>query len=145
MGFFSRRPQPLFPQNTAALLAEYGRQQFDRRTYPDVSPATDELILSLTTSSDIRERRPEAIETIKQIGLSADGWSVYGAWDVLYANFLDPVPEEVLEELIEPRVRFLHTLNHPQLKMHLSTPDILEYQRLFPAAFAQMYPDWDTA
>jgi hypothetical protein len=100
-----------------------------------------ELILSLRLP-DVQGRRLDAIEEIKQIGLSEGGWVVYGAWEVLYANFLNPVPAEVCEELIEPRVRFLQSLGHPRLKMFLNSLDMIAYQRLFPEEFAQMFPDF---
>jgi hypothetical protein len=141
MGFFSRKPQTLFPQNLAALLADWGEREFDRRSHPGIADETDRFVTSLNTSRDVRERRPEAIAEIRDAGLGAGGWSVYGAWEILSATFLSPVPDEVPAELIEPRVRFLHDLGHPKLSQHLNTYDMVAYERLFPEEYARMFPN----
>jgi hypothetical protein len=132
----------LLPGNTADLLADFGRSEFDRSAHGEASSATNEFLVSLRTSADIRRQRAEAIDEIKRIGLNEGGWSVYGAWNVLDANYLDPVPADVLDELLESRVRFLRTLDHPNLARHLNSSDMLAYQRAFPDEFARMFPDW---
>lgn len=67
------------------------------------------------------------------------GWTVYGAWDVLIA-FLDPVPEAVLDELSEARVRFLLSLDHPNIGFHFNGFDFITLKRIDPEAYERLSP-----
>jgi hypothetical protein len=54
--------------------------------------------------------------------------------------FLDPTPQDVLDELSEARVRFLLDLNHPKLGWHLNGYDMITLERLDPDAYARFHP-----
>jgi hypothetical protein len=49
-------------------------------------------------------------------------------------------PDDVMQELVEARVRFLQTLNDPKLATRLNSPDILAFLDLFPEDHARMFP-----
>lgn len=91
------------------------------------------------------ERRPDEalraqlIQEIRAVGLREGGWTVYGAWDVLIA-FLDPVPQEVLDELSEARVRFLLSLDLANLGNHLNSFDFITLKRVDPDEYARLSP-----
>ena len=51
-----------------------------------------------------------------------------------------PHPKEVLDELSEARVRYLLSLDHPNLGWHLNGEDIITLQRRDPDAYARLQP-----
>lgn len=138
MGLFSRKPQSPLPKNAAELLADWGRHEFDRIAQPEIREDTSEFIMVFERGHD-QARRGELTEAVRDVGLSSGGWAVCGAWDVIMA-FLDPTPQEVLDELSEARVRFLLSLDHPKLGWHLNTDDMITLQRLDPDAYARLQP-----
>lgn len=139
MGLFSRQPNSALPSNAASLLADWGRREFDRTAQPEIREDTDEFITDLEHHRLPEELRPRLIQEIREVGLREGGWTVYGAWDVLIA-FLDPVPEEILDELSEARVRFLLSLNNPRIGDHLNGFDSMTLQRIDPAAYERISP-----
>ncbi|HEV7563923.1 MAG TPA: hypothetical protein VGO24_10540 [Solirubrobacterales bacterium] len=127
------------PSNAASLLADWGHHEFDRTAQPEIREDTNEFI------GDIEHHRlpdgllPQLIAEIHELGLREGGWTVCGAWDVLIA-FMDPVPEEVLDELSEARVRFLLDLNRPDIGMYLNSFDLITLRRIDPNAHARLSP-----
>jgi hypothetical protein len=138
MGFFNRQPKSALPDNAAELLADWGRREFDRTAQPEIREDTDAFITNIEHHRMPEELRPWLAQEIREVALSEGGWTAYGAWDVLIA-FLDP-PQETLDELSEARVRFLLSLGHPNLYMHLNTFDLMMLQRLDPDEYARMSP-----
>lgn len=128
------------PDNVAELLADWGRHEFDRRAQPGIRDDTDAFIGDLEYHRVPEELRPQLVQEIREVGMREDGWVVYGAWDVLIA-FLEPVtPQEVLDELSEARVRFLLSLDHPDLGLHLNGFDSMTLRRIDPAAYERLSP-----
>jgi hypothetical protein len=151
MGFFSRQSQPPPQGDLARLLAEWGQVKYEGREWSSLSPEAagfrDEVMsMGFEHDSHAETRRMARIQEIRAVGLREGGWAVYGAWealDMMHAQFSDlHPPEDVMQELVEARVRFLRTLNDPQLKMHLNTPDMLAFLDLFPDDHARMFPNW---
>ena len=138
MGLLSRKPKSLLPDNAVELLADWGRREFDRRVQPDIREDTDAFISDIEYHRMPEELRPQLTQEIRELGMGEGGWTVYGAWDVL-AAFLDP-PREVLDELSEARVRFLLSLDHPDLYMHLNGEDSMTLKRIDPDAYARIQP-----
>lgn len=126
------------PENAAELLADWGRREFDRIAQPEIREDTSEFIMVFERGHD-QARRTELTEAVRVVGLSSGGWTVCGAWDVIMA-FLDPTPQERLDELSEARVRFLLSLEHPKLGWHLNSDDMITLHRLDPNAYARLQP-----
>lgn len=84
-------------------------------------------------------QRSELTSAVREVGLASGGWAVCGAWEVIVA-FLDPTPQEILDELSEARVRYLLSLDHPNLGWHLNGEDMITLQRLDPDAYARLQP-----
>lgn len=139
MGLFSRPPRSVLPDNIAELLTDWGRREFDRAAQPDIREDTSEFIGSIEYRRPPEELRLRLIEGIREVGVREGGWTVYGAWDVVVA-FLDPVPQEILDELLEARVRFLLSLEHSNLYNHLNSEDLIMIQRLDPDEYARLSP-----
>jgi len=125
------------PSNVAALLADWGRREFDRRAQPEIRPDTDEFIGDLEYRRVPEELRPQLAREIRDIGLRERGWVVYGAWDVVIA-FLDPAPQEILDELGEARVRFLLDLDHPNIAFHFNSYDFMTLKQIDPEAYERL-------
>lgn len=138
MGLLSRKPKGPLPDNAAELLADWGRREFDRTAQPEIREDTSEFIMIFERAVD-QDRRAELTAALREVGLSSGGWTVYGAWDVVIA-FLDPAPQKVLDELSEARVRFLMSLDHPNIAMHLNGFDSMTLERLDPEAYARLQP-----
>jgi hypothetical protein len=152
MGFFKRQPQPPPRRDIARLLAEWGKARYNgdlsRGTISDETEQFRDETMRMGFHRDaaFEARRAAAIQEIRQAALQEGGWTAYGAWeavDMMHAQFgdLDP-PEDVMQELLLARVRFLRTLNDPQLVKHLNTPDILAFLDHFPDDHARMFPNW---
>lgn len=135
MGLLRRKPKGPLPDNAAELLADWGRREFDRTAQPEIREDTSDFISTLERGLDDRQRA-ELTDAIREAGLGNGGWTVYGAWDVVIA-FLDPAPQEVLDELSEARVRFLLSLDHPKLDWHLNGEDMITLERVDPDAYAR--------
>ncbi len=59
---------------------------------------------------------------------------------MMHAQFGDlHPPGDIMQELLEARVRFLRTLNEPKLAMHMNTNDLGEFLHLFPDEYARMF------
>jgi len=139
MALFNRQPKSVLPSNAATLLADWGRREFDRTAQPEIREDTNEFIGSIEYRHVPEESRPQLIQEIREVGLREGGWTVYGAWDVLIA-FLDPVPPEILDELSEARVRFLLSLDHPNIGYHLNSFDFIMLERIDPDAYERLSP-----
>jgi hypothetical protein len=139
LGLFNRQPKSALPSNAATLLADWGRREFDRTAQPEIREDTDEFITDIEYRRLPEELRPQLIQEIREVGLREGGWTAYGAWDVLIA-FLDPVPEEILDELSEARVRFLLSLDHPNIGNHFNSYDFIMLQRIDPDAYKRISP-----
>ena len=139
MGFFSRRPKSVLADNGAALLADWGKREFDRTAQPEIREDTDRFITELEHHRVPKESVPQLIEEIREIGLREGGWTVYGAHDVL-VGFLEPVPQGTVEELSEARVRFLLGLNHPDIGLHLNGYDLMTLRQMDPGAYERLLP-----
>jgi hypothetical protein len=100
------------PTDLAKLLDDYGRKKFNRSAGLNLEPATHELVASIMMPKPAEEWLP-LIEAIRETGVRRGGWTACGGWEVLFANFLSPVPDSILDELSEVRVRFLLTLDRP--------------------------------
>jgi hypothetical protein len=137
MSFFNRQPKSALPSNAATLLADWGRREFDRSAQPEIREDTDTFISDIEHRRVPEESRPQLIAEIRELGLREGGWTAYGAWDVLIA-FLDPVPQETLDELSEARVRFLLGLDHPNIGNHFNSCDFITLQRLDPDAYERL-------
>jgi hypothetical protein len=127
------------PSNAATLLADWGRREFDRTAQPEIREDTDEFITDLEYHRVPEELRPQLVQEIREVALREGGWTAYGAWDVLIA-FLDPVPEEILDELSEARVRFLLSLSDPGIANHFNSFDLITLQRIDPGAYKRISP-----
>jgi len=138
MGFFDRQPKSALPANISELLADWGRREFDRFAQPTIREDTDAFISEIEYRQIPEKSRPALAEEIKELGLREGGWTAYGAWDVLIA-FLD-VTEEELTELSEARVRFLLSLDHPNIGMHFNSFDFMTLQRIDPEAYERISP-----
>jgi hypothetical protein len=153
MGFFKRQPQPTQRRDVARLLAEWGQARYNG----DLSVGTisaeaeqfrDEIMsMGFHQDATFETRRTAAIQEIRDAALREGGWAAYGAWeavDMMHVQFqgLDP-PEDVMQELVEARVRFLRTMNDPQLAKHLNTWDIFAFLKYFPEDHARLFPNWD--
>jgi hypothetical protein len=125
------------PDGAAALLADWGRREFDRTAQPEIREDTDEFISDIEHRRLPEESRPQLIQEIREIGLREGGWTAYGAWDVLIA-FVDPIPQTVLDELSEARVRFLLSLDRPDIGNHFNSFDFLALQRIDPGAYERL-------
>lgn len=126
------------PDNAAELLADWGRHTFDRTSQPEIREDTSEFIMIFERGLD-QAQRSELTSAVREVGLASGGWAVCGAWEVIVA-FLDPTPQEVLDELNEARVRYLLSLDHPNLGWHLNGEDMITLQRLDPDAYARLQP-----
>lgn len=152
MGLFSRRTESPPQRDLARILAEWGQSRFEGKSREgDMSPETEQFkdeIMSMGFHRDpsFPARRLAAIQEIREVGLREGGWTVYGAWealDMMHAQYLDlDPPEDVMQELVEARVRFLQTLNDSKLATRLNTTDILAFLDLFPEDHARMFPNW---
>jgi hypothetical protein len=127
------------PSNVAELLADWGRREFDRTAQPEIREDTDEFITAIEHRRLPEELRPRLREEIREVGMREGGWTVYGAWDVLIA-FLDPVSEEILDELSEARVRFLLSLDDPNIANHFNSFDFIMLRRIDPDAYERLSP-----
>ncbi len=153
MRFFQRSSHSPPQRNLAALLAEWGRARFEgidvaARMSEEAQQYRDEILNMGHHHQDkaFPARRQAAISEIREAGLREGGWAVYGAWeavDMMHAQFafLEP-PEDVMQELLEARVKFLHELNPPDLAMHLNSYDSIAFRRLFPERHAVLFPGW---
>jgi hypothetical protein len=126
------------PDNAAVLLADWGRHTFDRTSQPEIREDTSEFIMLFERGLD-QAQRSELTSAVREAGLASGEWAVCGAWEVIVA-FLDPTPQEVLDELSEARVRYLLSLDHPNLSWHLNGEDMITLQRLDPDAYARLQP-----
>jgi hypothetical protein len=152
MGLFSRRAESLPQRDLARILAEWGQSRFEGKSRdggmsPETEQFKDEIMsMGFQRDSSFPARRLAAIQEIREVGLREGGWTVYGAWeavDLMHAQYLDlHPPDDVMQELVEARVRFLQTLDEPRLAMHLNTPDMLAFLDLFPEDHARMFPNW---
>jgi hypothetical protein len=152
MGLFSRPSRSKQQRDLGPILAEWGQSKFEGRSREgNMSAETEQfkdeiMSMGFHQDSDFPARRLAAIQEIREVGLREGGWTVYGAWeavDMMHAQFSDlHPPDDVMQELVEARVRFLRTLNDPTLAMHLNTPDILAFLDLFPEDHARMFPNW---
>lgn len=138
MGLLSRKPKSPLPDNAAELLADWGRHTFDRTSQPEIREDTSEFIMIFERGLD-QAQRSELTDAVREVGLASGGWAVCGAWEVI-AAFLDPTPQEVLDELSKARVRFLLSLDRPNLGWHLNSEDMITLQRLDPDAYARLQP-----
>jgi hypothetical protein len=152
MGLFSRGSKPAPQRDFAPMLAEWGQSRFEGRSRegnmtPETEQFMDEIMsMGFHRDSTFPARRLAAIQEIREVGLREGGWTVYGAWealDMMHAQFRDlHPPEDIMQELMEARVRFLQTLNDPKLATRLNTPDMLAFLDLFPEDHARMFPNW---
>ncbi|HUA74365.1 MAG TPA: hypothetical protein VL988_06380 [Solirubrobacteraceae bacterium] len=134
------------------MLAEWGQRRFEGRDRKgDMSPKTEEfkdeiMDMGFNRDSGFPARRSAAIQEIREVGLREGGWTVYGAWEaieMMHAQFGDlHAPEDILQELMEARVRFLQTLDEPKMATRLNTHDISAFRDLFPEDHARMFPNW---
>lgn len=138
MGLFNRQPRSALPDYAAEMLADWAQTEFDRAAHPKIAPETDEFIMSLEMRPS--ERRVQLINEIYELGMRVGGWTACGAWDVLFANFLSPVPDEILDELSRVRVRFFLSLGHPNLHLYLNSVDSITMRDLDPEAYARIHP-----
>jgi hypothetical protein len=150
MGFFKRQPPR---RDIAPLLAEWGKARYNgdlsRGTISDDAEQFRDQTMRMGFHQDatFETRRTAAIQEIREAALREGGWTSYGAWEaveMMHAHQfsgLEP-PEDVMEELLLARVRFLRTLNDPELVMHLNTPEILAFLDHFPDDHARMFPNW---
>lgn len=139
MGFFSKNLRSKAPSNLAALLADYGRQQFNRASGASLDQATDAFLTSISYPKPDAERLP-LIEAVRTTGLREGGWAASGAWEVLFANFLSPVPQDVLDQLSEARVKFFLTLERPDIYQFMNIEDSMTLKRIDPAAYERISP-----
>jgi hypothetical protein len=130
MGLFSRKSNPLLPPNLAAVLAEWGRA-FPPPGVPkdDTSEMTDKFIYSLISLEP--EQMAKVVSEIREIGLREGGWTAYGAWELLNMTYTRDVPAEFLEELSEPRVRLIRSLDMPGYPEALCVSDAVAWNRVF--------------
>jgi hypothetical protein len=133
------------------MLAEWGQCKFEGGSWEgNMSTGTKQFkdeIMSMGFHRDTAfpTRLRTAIQEIRDAGLREGGWTVVGAWeavDMMHAQFGDlHPPDDIMQELLEARVRFLRTLNEPRLAMHMNTNDLSEFLRLFPDEYARMFPN----
>jgi hypothetical protein len=113
------------------MLAEWGRA-FPPPGVPkgDTSEATERFMRSLISLGTEDMRR--AVDEIREVGLKEGGWTAYGAWEILNMTYTRDVPQAYLDELSEPRVRLIHSLNVPGFPNALCIDDDLAWKRVFP-------------
>lgn len=130
MGLFSQKSKSLLPPNPAAVLAEWGRA-FPPPGVPqgDTSETTDRFVHSLVSLEP--EAMSKVVSEIREIGLREGGWTAYGAWELLNMTYTRDVPPEFLEELSEPRVRLIRSLDMPGYPETLCVADTVAWNRVF--------------
>lgn len=150
MGLFSRRSKLPPQRDLARMLAEWGQSRFDGESAeasmsPDAKQFKDEMMnMGFHRDSAFPDRLQATVQEIRDVGLREGRWAVVGAWkavDVIHAPFGDlHAPDDVMEELLEARVRFLQSLNEPELAQHMNSNDLGRLLRLFPDDYARLFP-----
>jgi hypothetical protein len=138
MSIFRRTSSVALPANAAELLADWGRHEFDRRSHPQIRDDTSDLITIFEHHLEDKVR-VQFIREVREVGLREGGWTVCGAQDLLVA-FLEPVPQEILDEMGEARVRFLLSLDRQDLGLHLNTLDMMTLMRIDPGQYSRFFP-----
>lgn len=151
MGLFNRRSALPPRRDLARMLAEWGQCKFEGGSWErNMSEGTiqfkNEIMnMGFNRDSAFLARLQMAIQEIREVGLLEGGWTVVGAWeavDMMHAQFGDlHPPEEVMQELLEARVRYLQRLNDPKLAMQMNINDLGAFRRLFPDDYARMVPN----
>jgi hypothetical protein len=138
MSFFGRTSRAVLPPNASELLADWGRREFDRVNLPSIREDTDEFIMTLERRPD-EALRDKLIQEIRSVGLRDGEWTAYGAFEVLVA-FLYSVPQEILDDVSETRVRFLLGLGRSDIGDRFNSFDFITLKRLDPQEYARLSP-----
>ena len=128
MSLFSRQPKRVLPSNLASLLADWGRA-FPPPGVPKVAHNLDRFVYDVMLLT--ADQMQEAVNEIREVGLREGGWTAYGAWELLNMTYTRDVPQEFLDELSEPRVRLIHSLDMPGYPDALCVDDTIAWERVF--------------
>lgn len=132
MSLFNRQPKKMLPPNLASLLAECGRA-FPPPGVPKTATSDDVDRFTYDVMSLNADQMREAVNEIREVGLREGGWTAYGAWELLNMTYTRDVPPEFLEELSEPRVRLIRSLDMPGYPAALCSDDAVAWERVFSA------------